>query len=87
MKLGGVSCFDRNVTATLKKDVTMHVWNGHHPVEDNTSTHTCKAGTTVKVWMVSRFGDVGITDNFENPRGYDARVEPEILENLKIEDY
>ena len=23
--------------------------------------------------MVSRFGDVGVTDNLTNPKGYDAR--------------
>jgi len=84
MKLSGISCFEKDVTATVKKDVKMHVWNGSHPVEDNMSHHVCKAGTTVKVWMVSRFGDVGITDNIIDPRGYDARVDPEILENLEI---
>jgi hypothetical protein len=31
------------------------------------------AGTKVRVWMVSRFGDLGITDNLINPTGYDVR--------------
>ncbi len=51
----------------------MSVWNGIHPVEENTAKHICKAGTKVRVWMVSRFGDVGVTDNLETPKGYDVR--------------
>lgn len=30
-------------------------------------------GTKVRVWMVSRMGDVGVTDNLTNPKGYDIR--------------
>ena len=51
----------------------MNVWNGTHPVAENTTKHICKAGTRVMVWMVSRFGDVGVTDNLENPKGYNVR--------------
>jgi len=70
-KLKGWDSFE--IYAKTTKDIEMDVWNGTHPVEGNTSTHVCKAGTKVRVWMVSRFGDVGVTDNLENPKGYDAR--------------
>lgn len=65
--------YDYNVYATTTKDIEMRVWNGNHPYDENVTTHVCRAGTRVRIWTVSRFGDVGITDNLENPRGYDAR--------------
>lgn len=64
---------DFTIYAKIKKDVKMSVWNGKHPVENNTEDHTCKADTKVLIWMVSRFGDIGITDNLKNPKGYDSR--------------
>ena len=64
---------DYEIYAKTTKDVEMRVWGGLHPPEQNTSNHICKAGTKVRVWMVSRFGDVGVTDNLETPKGYDAR--------------
>ena len=65
--------YDYIITATTKKDFIMDVWNGIHPVEENSCKHLCKAGTRVRIWMVSRFGDAGITDNLKNPNGYDCR--------------
>ena len=79
-----------NVYATTTKDVTMYVWNGQHypTVSANMTEHTCKAGTKVLVWMVSRMGDVGITDNLIDARGYDARVDvDEYLTNIEIEEF
>jgi hypothetical protein len=49
---------------TLKADTT----NPHSP--------KLKAGTEVKVVMVSRFGDCGITTNLEAENGYSNRVMP-----------
>ena len=65
--------YDYIITANTTRDIEMEVWNGTHPVEDNTTKHVCPAGTKVRVWMVSRFGDAGITDNLVNPKGYDVR--------------
>jgi hypothetical protein len=65
--------YSYEIYAKNTKDLEMSVWNGKHPVEDNLTKHICKAGTRVRVWMVSRFGDVGVTDNLENPMGYDVR--------------
>lgn len=67
------------ITAVTTKKFKMKVWNGIHPVEENQQVHTCPAGTRVLVWMVSRMGDVGITDNMTDARGYDVRVDPEYL--------
>ena len=80
--------WNKVVTATTKKDFTMKVWNGQHPVDENTTSHIYRAGSRVRIWMVSRFGDAGITDNLENPTGYNCRgvnVETE-LENITIAD-
>lgn len=51
---------DMMVTATLKKDV-------------DAVERTIPAGTRVRIVMVSRFGDVGITDQLDHT-GYCARV-------------
>jgi len=66
---------DYKIYAKTTKDVEMSVWNGKHEpsVEANCKSHICKSGTRVLVWMVSRMGDVGVTDNLKNPKGYDAR--------------
>jgi hypothetical protein len=65
--------YDYVITADTTRDVEMSVWNGTHPVDDNMTKHICPAGTKVRIWMVSRFGDAGITDNLVDPKGYDAR--------------
>lgn len=48
--------------AELTEDVVMRVWNGRHPVRENTAQHTALAGTKVLVTMLSRFGDCGVRD-------------------------
>jgi hypothetical protein len=90
---GKKSFSDYQIYAKTTKDVTMSVWNGnHHPsIEANCKEHICKSGTRVRVWMVSRMGDAGITDNLINPIGYNARgldadvdlIDYEFIENLK----
>ena len=40
-------------------------------------------GSTVKIVMVSRFGDVGITEDLDAKTGYGARVSLDFLENLR----
>lgn len=77
--------FDYEIYAKTTNDFIMRVWNGKHPVDENLTEHICKSGTKVRVWMVSRFGDVGITDNLTNPTGYDIRVDPDIdLKDFEI---
>lgn len=61
--------------AHLKKPVEMkhyiQQWKDGEPQFD---TVMCPAGTRVKIVMVSRFGDVGITEDLEAETGYGARV-------------
>ncbi len=66
---------DYDIYAITTRDLEMSVWNGsHHPsMEANTKKHICKTGTRVLIWMVSRMGDAGVTDNLINPKGYDVR--------------
>lgn len=64
--------YDFSITATTLKDFTMRVWNGHGAIPEFTE-HICPTGTKVLIWMVSRMGDIGITDNLTDPNGYDCR--------------
>ncbi len=67
---------------TLKKPVTLYIWKGHRKPEE---TRVVPAGKTVRIVMVSRLGDVGITDNLSAETGYHARITfdefPEVFEN------
>jgi hypothetical protein len=63
----------------------MYVWNGKYSEAKDYANHTCPKGTKVRIWMVSRFGDIGITDNLIDPKGYDARVDPEFLTDVTVE--
>lgn len=69
----------------LKQDTTFEwyqgYWENGNPVMRQ---EVVPAGTTVKITMVSRFGDVGVTTNFSVDRGnYGARVYCDQLENLR----
>lgn len=76
--------FRFSITARIKDDVPMNVWNGTHPPDENTKQYKAHKGTKVRVWMVSRFGDVGVTDNLDDPHGYDQRIDPEQLVSWTI---
>ena len=60
---------------TAAKDLIFNKWNGHHPVEKNTKDVKIPKGTTLKIVMVSRFGDCGLTDNLKADHGYHLRVD------------
>lgn len=66
----------------LKEDVVFRHWNGYHADPEFTE-ETVPAGTTVKIVMVSRLGDVGITTDLESDRGYSARIFLDDLTNLR----
>ncbi len=64
----------------LMKDIT-----GVYPTQNNyggwdETPYLFKKGDLVKVVMVSRFGDCGITYNIEATHRYQARVLPEDLD-------
>jgi hypothetical protein len=58
-------------------------WNATEPAMKPTPY---KAGDLVKVVMVSRFGDCGITTDLKKENGYAARVEPESLELVQSDE-
>lgn len=69
--------------ATLKNPVEMRHytqrWVDNEPQFD---TVACPAGTRVKIVMVSRFGDIGITEKLDAEYGYAARVHLDDLCNF-----
>jgi hypothetical protein len=62
---------ERKALATLSREIVMTKWQGHNKPEKKVKV---PAGTRVKVVMVSRMGDVGITDNLKADTGYHYRV-------------
>jgi hypothetical protein len=62
---------------TTTRELPMQRWNGKHPVDENTKTDLIPAGSTLKIVMVSRFGDVGLTDDMKREHGYGLRVDIE----------
>jgi hypothetical protein len=73
---------DFEAYAKLTCDVEMRYWQGHGANPEYIN-HTAPAGTRVRIWMVSRFGDAGVTDK-PNPNGYDARVGWDSLDDIEI---
>lgn len=59
---------------TTNADLILHNWNGHHPVEENTTEVTVPAFSTLKIVMVSRFQDFGLTDDLDAQNGYQIRI-------------
>lgn len=57
----------------LKKSVIFQIWHGHNATPQFTERKVA-AGSTVKIVMVSRLGDVGITDDLTADHGYHARL-------------
>lgn len=55
-------------------------WNKDGPVM---AEREIPEGTTVKIVMWSRFGDVGITDDFEADQEYGTRVNLSELSNIR----
>lgn len=54
--------------------LTFRRWNGTHPVDANTTVEIIQPGTTLKIVMVSRFDDCGLTDDLSADNGYHCRV-------------
>lgn len=65
--------------AKLRKPATMQHFAGHSPSGPKFFTIDMNAGDMVKIVMVSRLGDVGITDDLKADNGYGRRV---MLEDL-----
>jgi hypothetical protein len=70
----------------LKEDTKVAYYQGYwkdgNPVME---VKTLPAGTTVRIVMASRFGDVGITEQLDKEFGYGARIDLDKLTNLRLE--
>ena len=71
--------------AELKIDTKIRWWNGHYRKKGvpEFTYEVLPAGSTVKIVMASRFGDVGITPRLDEEYGYQARVTLDDLTNLR----
>jgi hypothetical protein len=65
---------DTQAYVTTTQELELHKWNGVHPVEENTTIIKIPSGTILKIVMVSRFGDFGLTDDLKAVQGYLTRV-------------
>ena len=72
--------------AELLVDCTMRIWNGTHPVEENSREHVVKTGSKILVTVISRFGHVGVRhDRLDvEEHGYYGCVAPEQLRNYRF---
>ena len=66
----------------LRQPVLLRIWTGARDEHFNPvyTQRQLPVGTMVKIVMVSRFGDVGITDDLTAQVGYHARIDLELLE-------
>ena len=74
--------------AEVNRDLVGKSWNGHEARWEGKPEFTdvpMPKGTTVKIVMVSRFGDVGITPNLNAETGYLLRVPLDHLDNIRKE--
>ena len=69
----------------LKEDLPVAYYEGYWKDDEPVMRHyTLSKGTTVKIVMASRFGDVGITEDLSLERGYGTRVFLDALDNLRL---
>ena len=70
--------------AEVTKPVTLSFYQGYWDENGPVSVdHEIPEGTTVRIVMWSRFGDVGITDDLDADYGYDARLDLSELKNVR----
>jgi hypothetical protein len=68
----------------LIEDVRMSYYRGYwDDAGPSMDEYDVPAGTTVRIVMVSRFGDVGITEKLQNSTGYGIRLDISKLANLR----
>lgn len=77
--------FDRSATDIIhdKRERPTLFANTLHNIRETDKRLLIAKGVTVKVVMVSRFGDIGITNNLRADRGYLWRVFPRELHNYR----
>jgi hypothetical protein len=67
----------------LRQPTRLRIWNGHGADPEFTE-RWLPAGAYVKIVMVSRFGDVGITDDLDAEHSYHSRIDLEMLEPVNV---
>ena len=67
-------CLNSSAFVTAAEDMILQHWNGDHPVGPNTKEVHVSKGSTLKIVMVSRFGDCGLTDDLEAYSNYGIRL-------------
>ena len=76
-----------NAYVTVTQPVVLRKWNGNHypSTEANMTDVHVPAGTTLKIVMVSRFGDCGLTDDLDADTGYSLRVDldSDVISNIR----
>ena len=60
---------------TVRKPLVLKKWNKVYPVDENMTYQQVNPGTTLKIVMVSRLGDFGVTDDLEASHGYHLRLD------------
>jgi hypothetical protein len=71
---------------TTKAPLSLSIWNQRRANEPEYTEKPLPIGTRVKIVMVSRFGDVGITDDLTADNGYHLRIDiPEL--DQKFENF
>lgn len=70
------------ITGTLKRNVEMSDWNPTTRLFVN--KHCVEKGSKVRIVMVSRLGDIGITDKMSDTRGYSVRISPDDIYNITV---
>lgn len=63
---------------TITAPVELQEWNHQWPPEgENLRIYAVPAGVTLKIVMVSRLGDIGLTDDLDAAHGYKVRLMPD----------
>ena len=77
---------DTHAYVTSTAPIQLKRWNGRHPYESNMKTVTVPAGRTLKIVMISRFEDFGLTDDLSADNGYEVRLpfDSDLIENLRL---
>lgn len=72
------------ITAILKEDCEGSIWNQKHPVEENLTPIILQKDSKVRINMVSRLGDIGITNELDKQFGYISRIDVNKVKDITI---
>lgn len=65
---------DLSAYVTTTQDLELITWNGNLPSIDNMSRQVTPSGTTLKIVMLSKFMDFGLTDDLNATHQYKVRI-------------